>query len=339
MARNILHHRGHRSITLLGATCLLAMLWLSLSVTTVRADDLPSWNDGSTKSAILDYLDTVTDPDHADFIPVEERIAVLDNDGTFWCERPDYASTLFQRGLLMSMIKNGKADADHPPYPAWSDYDRDALRSFGWKKAYAEMNKAFAGMPVSAYRDSAQSFLDNNPHSQFQVRYTELYYQPMLELARLLERNEFQVWVVTGAEQDFVRSYIQDAAGIPPERVIGSWTPARAQVTDTMVTLVRDSIQVGNGYEAKPGNIETRIGRRPVFAAGNSNNDHPMCLFAATGQRKGLAIWIHHDDKKREYDYDRGTDRMEKLVKDWNNAHEVSIKRDWNRVFAKKMKR
>jgi len=318
---------------------LFAGIFSGLVPNSVWADELPSWNDGPTKSAIIEYLDRVTDSTHADFIPVPERIAALDNDGTFWCERPDYASTLFQRGLLMSMIQEGKVDANHPPYPAWDAFDRDALRAFGWNKAYEEMNKAFAGMPVTAYRDSAQAYLDSHPHSEFRVRYTELYYQPMLELARMLERHQFQVWVVTGAAQDFVRSYIQDAAGIPPERVIGSWTPARAIVTEDMVTLVRDSIQVGNGYEAKPGNIETRMGRTPVFAAGNSNNDQAMCLMAISGSLPSLAIWIHHDDEDREYQYDRSTDRMSELVNKHGNVHEVSMRGDWKQIFAKEMER
>lgn len=316
---------------------LLLAVTLLLGLTPALGADLgaglPSWNEGPTRDAILDYVAAVTEPGGADFIPVAERIAVLDNDGTFWCERPDNVSTAFQRGLLVAQIEQGRIDGNVQPFKAWRKYDRDDLRAFGWREAYRQMNFAFAGLPVTAFRDSAASFLERNLHSEFHVRHTELYYLPMLELARLLEANGFQVWVVTGAEQDFVRSFIEQAAGIPPERVIGSWTPAKALVEDDRVTVVRDSFQVYNGHEAKPGNIETRIGRRPVFAAGNSNNDQPMCLYALTGPRRSLAIWIHHDDKKREYDYDRGADRMDKLVKDQPAAHEVSIRRDWNRVF------
>lgn len=299
----------------------------------VPAQDLAAWNESPVKAAILDYLADITDTAHPDFIPVAERVAVLDNDGTFWCERPDYPSTLFQRHLLVGLINQGLHDGTQQPYKAWIEYDRDDLREFGWRQAYEVMNEAFAGMPVTAFRDSARVFLDNNPHSDFKVRCTELYYLPMLELARLLEAHDFQVWVVTGAEQDFVRSYIEQASGIPPERVIGSWTPAVSEIADGEVTVVRGALQVYNGYEAKPGNIETRIGRRPVFAAGNSNNDQPMCLYAVTGARRGLAIWIHHDDQEREYSYDRGTDRMDQLVKKKENAFEVKMSRDWNQVF------
>ena len=303
------------------------------------SDPLPSWQDGPVKLAILSYLQEITDPGHPDFIPANERVAVLDNDGTFWCERPDYASTQFQRRLLMSRIRDGHADPDTPPYPAWRDYDRKALGEYGWSRAYAMMNRAFAGMPVQAYRDSAVAFLDSRPHSEFKVRYTELYYRPMLQLARLLEQHGFQVWVVTGAEQDFVRSYIEQATGIPPERVIGSWTPAVALVEDGTISIVRDSVQVYNGHEHKPANIETRIGRRPVFAAGNSNNDQPMCLYAVTGPRRGLALWIHHDDKGREYSYNRGTGRMADLARDHDAAWEVSMKKEWREIFKEGVQR
>ena len=312
---------------------LLALLFMVTVASPVLAGELPSWNDSPAKAAIIDYLAAVTSEGHPDFIPVPERIAVLDNDGTFWCERPDYASTIFQRRLLMSLIEQGKVDGTRQPFKAWVEYDRDDLRDFGWREAYRQMNQSFAGMPVTAFRDSARVFLDQTLHSEFNVHYTELYFQPMLELARLLEAHQFLVWVVTGAGQDFVRSYIEQAAAIPPERVIGTWTPAVSRVEGDLVTMVRDSFQIYNGHAAKPGNIETRIGRRPVFAAGNSNNDQPMCLYSVTGPHRSLAIWIHHDDKKREYDYDRGTDLMDKLVKQFENAYEVSIRRDWNQVF------
>lgn len=318
----------------------LVILFLILtSLGSALAHDLPSWNEGPTKTAILEYLTAVTRSDSPDFIPVTERVAVLDNDGTFWCERPDYASTMFQRSLLIRAMRQGKADSTQQPFKAWLDYNRDDLREFGWRDAYRIMNETFAGMPVTDFREAAQTFLDNHPHSEFKVRHTELYYQPMLELARLLEDHDFQVWVVTGAEQDFVRSYIEAACGIPPERVIGSWTPAVSDVVDGQVTLVRGAVQVYNGHEAKPGNIETRIGRRPVFSAGNSNNDMPMCLYSVTGQHRGLAIWIHHDDSEREYDYDRGTSRMDQLVKDHDSAHEVSMKNDWKRVWKRDLTR
>ena len=155
----------------------------------------------------------------------------------------------------------------------------------------------------------------------------------MLELMRLLEAHEFQVWVVTGAEQDFVRAYLEAVTGIPPERVIGSWTPPVYSETGGKVSMVRGDEQVYNGHEHKPANIELRIGRRPIFAAGNSNNDEPMCRWSVSGPRRSLALWIRHDDAEREYAYDRGTERLADLIDESPLAYEVSMARDWAQVF------
>lgn len=298
------------------------------------SDVLPSWRAGKVRDAILAWLDAVTDPAWPDFIPVAERVAVFDHDGTSWCERPANASTAFQVGLARGFAERGEADPEAMPLRAWLANDRDALRACGWTKAYEGLNAVFARMPVTAYRDSARAWVERTRHERFDARPTELYYVPMLELMRLLEAREFQVWIVTGSAQDFVRSFSAAAAGIPPERVIGSWvTPAYVQNDDGTVTIVRGTQETDNGYERKPANIETRIGRRPVFAAGNSNNDEPMCRYAVTGPRRGLAVWIRHDDGEREYDYGR-PGRIGELCEESPAAHMVSMKRDWARVFA-----
>ena len=297
-------------------------------------DPLPSWRTGDVKSAIVDYLADITDPNGADFIPVADRVAVLDNDGTSWCERPDFTPTRFQAGLLRATVEAGTTDGEIMPFKAWLANDTEALREFGWGQAYEDMNAQFVGMPVAAYRDSARAFLARERHSKYGTRYTDLYYTPMRELKDLLERQQFQVWIVTGGAQDFVRGYIEDAFGIPPERIIGTWTiPTYDHADDGAVTMVRGAVQQYNGHQHKPGHIEMRIGRRPVFAAGNSNNDEPMCRWSVTGRHRSLALWIHHDDAEREYAYDRGTSRIAGLCRELDQAYEVSMARHWLRVF------
>ncbi len=311
-----------------------AVILAAVTAASALADTLPSWRDTPVREAILDWLTAVTDEEGPDFIPVPERIAVFDNDGTSWCERPDYGPTAFQVHLARSLAARGQIDGTAMPFAAWFADDRDALRAFGWSEAYVQMNAAFAGMPVTAYRDSARAWLARERHPRFGVPHTDLYYRPMLELMRLLEGRGFQVWIVTGGAQDFVRSYSEAVVGIPPERVIGSWTqPVYVKNDDGTVTIVRGDAQVYNGHEHKPANIEARIGRRPVFAAGNSNNDEPMCRYAVTGARRGLALWIEHDDAEREYAYGR-PGRMGALCDDHPAAHAVSMKRDWAQVFA-----
>ncbi len=308
--------------------CLLTFL-----VGFVHAQELPSWNETTVKQAILDYVAAVTTPGSADFVPQPERLAVFDNDGTFICERPDYPSSLFQAGLVRSFIADGTIDGTKMPFKAWNTFDKDALKKYGWKEAYQEMNAAFGGMPVTAYRDSARAFMDRYRHPRYRVPLARLYYAPMRELAALLNEHGFQLWVVTGSEQDFMRSFLEDATGVPPEHVIGSWTPAVSTQEGKEIRMVRGTVQVYNGHQAKPGNIETRIGRRPIFVVGNSDNDQPMCRYAVTGMRLGLALWVHHDDSEREYKYDRGTSDMADLVKEKDNAWRISIAKDWKRVF------
>ncbi len=312
---------------------LVLVVFMFAAALAQAADPLPNWRDGEVKTAIEDFLAAVTDPAGDEFVPVAERVAVIDNDGTSWCERPGYWSTQFQVQLMASMADAGKVSPDTMPYSAWLADDRDALRAYGYSEAYQALIRSYAGMPVTAFTDSALAYLDRASDPRFGVRPTDLYYPPMLELMRLLEAHDFQVWVVTGAEQQFVRSFLEDAAGIPPERVIGSWTPPVYGEEGGEVTMVRGDRQVYNGHQHKPANIELRIGRRPIFAAGNSNNDQAMCRWSVTGPRRAMALWIHHDDAEREYDYDRSTEHIAALAAEHPWTFEVSMARDWARVF------
>lgn len=317
-----------------------AALFLLVFTTGITlADDLPSWNDTPVKQAIFDYLQAVTTVGNPYFIPIPERVAVFDNDGTYWCERPNYPSTLFQAHLVRRLAENGIIDGQKMPFKAWIADDRDALKKYGWKESYREMNAAFGGLPVQAYRDSARAFMDRSEHPEYHVPFSELYYAPMHELAALLKDHGFQLWVVTGSEQDFMRSFLEDATGVPPERVIGSWTPAVSTQEGKEIKIVRGTVQVYNGHAAKPGNIETRIGRRPVFCVGNSNNDQPMCRYSVTGPRRGMALWVLHDDKEREYQYDKGTDDMADLVNESDHAWRISMDEDWEILFLNGVQR
>jgi hypothetical protein len=315
---------------------LMLPLLLLVALAARAADPLPSWREGPARTAILDFLDAVTDPAGADFVPARERVAVIDNDGTFWCERPEYVPTAFQVQLMASRAAAGVVSPDSMPYRAWLAGDRDALREYGYDEAYQALIRSFAGMSVEAFADSARAFLARQRHERFGVPPTELYYLPMLELHGLLAAHGFQVWVVTGGEQGFVRSYLEAVVGIPPERVIGSWTPpVYHEEQDGTVRMLRGDEQVYNGHEHKPANIQLRIGRRPIFAAGNSNNDQAMCRWSATGPQRSLSLWIRHDDDVREYAYDRGTDRIAALAAEHPRVVEVSMARDWARVFAR----
>ncbi len=311
----------------------LLVLALLMADTAAHADPLAAWNEGPVKTAINDWLTAVTDPVSPDFVPVPDRIAVFDNDGTSWNERPGYAPTTFQVDLARSFAAAGEIDAEAMPFKAWFANDRGALREFGFGEAYRQLNASFAGMSVTAYRDSARSWLGRTLHERYQVTHDKLYYAPMLELMALLREHDFQVWIVTGAAQDFVRAYSEEVLNIPPGHVIGSFTtPVYEELADGTVVMKRGAEQNYNGHEHKPAHIEERIGRRPVFAAGNSNNDYYMANYAVTGERRGLAIGIHHDDEEREYSYGR-PGKIGGLCEEHTGAHEVSMKRDWKVLY------
>ena len=314
----------------------LALIVLAALANCAPANNpLPSWNDGSSRTAITDWLAAVTDPASTDFIPVADRLAVFDNDGACWCERPQYPSTLFQIELARSLAAAGRIDGDEMPWRAWFADDRDALRTYGMGDAYGAFIEAFAGMGVEAYADSSSAFIARERHPRFGVPLTDLYYQPMIELKDLLEAHDFEVWIVTAAEQDFVRSFITEAFGIPLDRLLGSWvTPVYNEAPGGGVELVRSNRQTSNGNIHKPENIFARMGRRPVFSAGNSDNDEPMNRYAVTGPHRGLAIWVHHDDAEREYAYDRGTEDIAELCRTHPAAHEVSMKQAWGKIFT-----
>jgi phosphoserine phosphatase len=155
----------------------------------------------------------------------------------------------------------------------------------------------------------------------------------MLELKEYLEAHGFEIWIVTGSEQDFVRALYQEVFGIDPARVIGTWTTPIYSVVEGKPQLHRGKVRVYNGHEHKPENIFVRIGHRPIFAAGNSDNDEPMCLYAVTGAHRGLAIWIQHDDAEREYARRGHPDKIAALCRQNPAAIAVSMKSDWARVF------
>ncbi len=313
---------------------LVYLVLLSLSIVApANAQPLPSWREGAARTAILEFVAAVCDTTSPDFVPRDERIAVLDNDGTCWCEEPHSASSTFQLSLLRSLVASGLVDGEQMPQRAWLANDHKALRAFGWDAAYEGRNAAFAGMSVEAYRDSSRAFLERARDPHFDRPYTQLFYVPMFELKDYLQAHGFQVWIVTGGEQDFVRVLYGEVIGLDPARVIGTWTTPVYSVVNGRPQLVRTGSRVYNGHEHKPEDIYMRIGRRPIFAAGNSNNDEPMCLYSLTGTHRGLALWIQHDDAEREFARRGHPDKIEALCRDNAAAIPVSMKRDWARVF------
>ena len=283
--------------------------------------DLASWNDGPRKDAIVSFVRDVTRRGSAGFVPPEERVAVFDNDGTLWCEHPTYVQLAF----LLEQVK-----AAAPDHPETTDLDLPAL---------LELAKvAESGMTVAAHEDSMRAWLETARHPRFDRPYTDLVYQPMVELLGYLRDHGFQVYIVTGGGIEFVRVWAEEVYGVPPEHVVGTVSEVTYEVRDGEPTLVRGSkLDFVDDGPGKPVGIYRAIGRRPIAAFGNSDGDRHMLEFTAGGDGSRLSLLVHHDDAEREYAYDRAAGVGQLDVALDQAARDgwvvVSMKDDWSRIF------
>jgi phosphoglycolate phosphatase-like HAD superfamily hydrolase len=302
------------------------------------AQPLPSWNEGSTKAAILKFVTDVTTSGAPTFVPPEQRVAVFDNDGTLWSEQPLYFQFLF-------MLDEVKAAA--PKHPEWKDnaafkalvaQDHAALAKLGHKPLIELLAVANSGMTVEAYDRTIREWLKTARHLRFKRPYTDLVYKPMQELLAHLRENGFKTYVVSGGSVEFMRPWVEAAYGIPPEQVVGTLSQVKFEFKDGKPVLTRlpkiDFVDDGPG---KPQGIYRVIGRRPIAAFGNSDGDLQMLQFTAAGEGPRFMLIVHHTDAEREYAYDRQS-RVGKLDKALDEAKArgwtvVDMKRDWHRIY------
>ena len=317
-------------------TLLLIVALFSISATARedRVDPLPSWNDGPTKQAVLAFVEAVTTKGGPHYVPPAERIATFDNDGTLWCEQPMYTQLAFALDRIVELAPKHPEWKTTQPFKAVLENDQKALAAAGTAGLVKLVTATHSGMSTDEFRAIAQAWIAKARHPRFDRPYTELVYQPMLELLALLRAHGFQTWIVSGGGVDFMRPWTERVYGIPPEQVIGSAMAARFDgsnvVREPKVTWVNDK-------EDKPVAIARIIGRRPIAAFGNSDGDLAMLQYTAAQKRRTLALFVHHTDAEREYAYDRkskvgqfdkGLDEAKK--RKWAIA---DMKRDWKRVF------
>jgi phosphoserine phosphatase len=286
---------------------------------------LPSWNDGSARTAILEFVRSVTQPGGS-FVPPEERIATFDNDGTLWCEKPAYIQAYFVFRRWQEMVEAKPELAKEQPYKALVEGDHEWLSDI-YAHA-ADMIKgataAYEGITTAAFEAAVIGFFETGRHPSLGVPYTEVAYRPMRELIAFLEANDFQVYICSGGGRDFVRPVSERLYGIPRERVIGSATTLEYRDGDLYRTAgIEQPIDDGPG---KPVHIWTRTGRKPLLAGGNADGDVPMLETARFG------LLLHHDDAEREFAYDEGAETALAEAKDrgWTI---VSMKEDFGKVF------
>ena len=309
--------------------------------TAFAADPLPSWNDTAPKKAIIAFVEDVTKPGSRDFVPVEERIATFDNDGTLWAEQPMY----FQYYFAIDRIK-----ALAPQHPEWTIKEPFASVLKGnMKSALAGGDRAFmeimiatqAQMTTDEYEKVVKDWFATARHPITKRLYTQMVYQPMLELLVYLRANGFKTYIVSGGGIEFMRPWAQKVYGIVPEQVIGSSIKTTFELRGGIPVLVgipeSDFIDDGPG---KPVGIQSHIGRRPIASFGNSDGDLQMMQWTAAGSGPHFCLYVHHTDAVREWAYDRksvigcfdkGLD--EALAKGWTV---VSMKDDWKVIFPRR---
>jgi phosphoserine phosphatase len=311
------------------------LLWLPLALT---ADPLASWNEGGAKQAITGFVAAVTDPDSPDFVAEAERVAVFDNDGTLWVEQPLYTQLAFVLERVRELAGDHPDWREEQPFKAALEGDKAALGEAGMEGVMQLLMATHAGLSSSEFAALAGDWIATARHPRFERPYTELVYQPMLELLQYLRENGFKTYIVSGGGIAFMRPWTERVYGIPPEQVVGSQIALEYKMVDGEPTLVRKAeIAFIDDKAGKPVGIQRHIGRRPLLAFGNSDGDYQMLEWTTAGPGRRLGLILHHDDGEREYAYDRDSHagRLEKALDDaetkgWTI---VSMKRDWANVF------
>jgi hypothetical protein len=305
----------------------------------VRADDpLPSWNEGPAKKAIVSFVTRVTKEGGPDFVPVADRIATFDNDGTLWCEMPLYNQFVFAIDRVKILSVTHPEWKDTQPFKAFLEGDMKTALSIG-ERGYLEMIMAtHAGMTSDEFHKTVRDWLETARHPRFRRPYSELVYQPMLELLAYLRANEFKTYIVSGGGIEFMRPWTQRVYGIPPEQVVGSSIKLKYELRDGKPVLVRlPEIDFIDDRAGKPVGIQKFIGKRPIAAFGNSDGDLEMLMWTTAGPGPRFGLIVHHTDGEREYAYDRQSP-VGKLDKALDEAGKrgwtvVSMKSDWKTIF------
>ena len=303
------------------------------------ADPLPGWNDSPAKKAITDFVAKVTKEGSADFVPVAERIATFDNDGTLWSEQPIY----FQFAFALDRIK-----ALAPQHPEWKrkqpfkgvlEGDMKALFASGEKGLVELLITTHTGMPTDEFHKAVADWLATARHPRFNRPYTDLVFQPMLELLTYLRANGFKTFIVSGGTVEFMRVWTERIYGIPPEQVVGSSFVTKFEMRkDGKPVLFREpKIDFFDDGPGKPVGIQKFIGRRPIMSFGNSDGDQQMLEWTAAGSGARLICLVHHTDSDREWAYDRNS-HIGKLDKALDEATArgwvvVDMKQNWKVIY------
>ncbi|NIA69280.1 haloacid dehalogenase-like hydrolase [Pelagibius litoralis] len=316
---------------------LLAVAVSQLSGVAV-ADPLPSWNTGLTKSAILSFVERVTDADGGNYVPPSERIAVFDNDGTLWSEQPMYFQLIYALDRVRALAPQHPEWVDNPVLKAAMDGDVEGVLSNGKAGLMEVVMVSHAGMTVEDFKAAVRDWLAKARHPRSGRAYDEMVYQPMLELLSYLRAEGFKTFIVSGGGVDFIRVFAEEVYGIPPERVVGSSIKAAFEQASGAASLRKmPALDFIDDKAGKPIAINLHIGRRPLAAFGNSDGDLQMLQYTTTGTGLRFGLIVRHSDAEREWIYDRDSHigRLDKALDQAEAAGwtVVDMKRDWRVVY------
>ena len=329
----------------IGIRCVVLVALLAAFTAAAQPDPLPSWNDGPTRQAIVEFVHKVTDKSSPDFVPPAERIATFDNDGTLWPSHPMYTQLAFALDRIKAMAPQHPEWKTQQPFKAVLDNDLKALAAAGEKGLVELIMASHAGMSTAEFEAIVIDWLDKARHPRFKRRYTELAYQPMLELLAFLRANGFKTFIVSGGGVEFMRPMTEKVYGIPPEQVVGSTIQTKYEVRNGKPVLMRlPKVDFIDDKAGKPVGINKFIGQRPIATFGNSAGDREMLEWTGAGSGARLMMLVFHDDAEREYAYgpanglpDTKFGKFPQSLMDEAKQKSwvvISMKNDWKTIFV-----
>lgn len=301
-------------------------------------DPLPSWNDGPAKKSIIDFVTRTTTEGSSDFIPVADRIACFDNDGTLWSELPLYFQVAFALDRIKALAPQHPEWKTKQPFKAVLEDDMNTLMAGGEEALIKIAAATLSGMTTEEFEEIVKNWIETARHPTSGKLYKEMVFQPMLELLDYLRANGYETFIVSGGGIDFMRAWAEEAYGIPSYQIVGSSGGYAYEVIDGKgVVRKLPDVHFVDDYEGKPVGIVRHIGKRPIFTAGNSDGDYAMLQYTSTGDGPRFGMIVHHTDSIREFAYDRQSPlgHLEKALDDAPkyNWLVVDMKSDWKKIY------
>jgi phosphoglycolate phosphatase-like HAD superfamily hydrolase len=318
----------------------LALFFGNLAIAQTT-DPLPSWNNGKAKQSIINFVSKVTEQGSPDFVPPAERIATFDNDGTLWAEQPMYFQLLFALDRVKALAPKHPEWKDKEPFASLLKGDVKGALAGGEHAILEIIMETHAGMTTDEFEKIVEEWIATAQHPTKKRLYTEMVYQPMLELLAYLRANGFKTFIVSGGGIEFMRPWVERVYGIPPEQVVGSSIKTKYEMRDDKPVLVRlPELNFMNDKDGKPIGIHTQIGRRPIAAFGNSDGDLQMLQWTTAGPGPRLAVYVHHTDAEREWAYDRNSS-IGRLDKGLDEARQegwtvADMEQDWKVIYPRR---